>query len=230
MTRDNIKNASHTGHRQRLREKFLKSGLTGLHDYEVIELLLILGTPRRDCKGLAKVLLKKFKTLHDVLDVESEELQTIKGIGPYNYFGIKLFQEISQRYLKDRILKKRFCRSSQEVIKYFKQSMRGLKKEVFKVLFLDSANRIIEEEEIARGTVDASCVFPREVMESALRRKATALVLLHNHPSGNYQPSKSDKEITKHLISAAHTLQIKVLDHIIIGDNQCFSFAEAGLI
>lgn len=218
------------GHRHRLRTKFLKSGLDGFHDYEVIELLLTLGTPRKDCKIQAKALLAKFKSLRGVLDAEPDELQKVKGIGPNNYFGIKLFQEVSRQYLKSHIIQKRFCRSARDVSDYFKQTMRGLKKEVFKVLFLDGANRITGEEEIARGTVNASCVFPREVMESALRNKAAALIFLHNHPSGNEQPSNEDKTVTQDLKSAAQVLQIKVLDHIIIGNQKCFSFAEAGLI
>ncbi len=218
------------GHRKRLREKLLKSGITGFHDYEIVELLLTLGTPRKDCKQQSKAAIKKFKTLRGVLEAPLEELQEINGIGPHNAFGIKLVQEVAREFLKEKVLEKPICKSSKEVFDYLYHSMRDLKKEIFKVLFLDGKNHIIDIEDLFEGTLNFSSVYPREIIKSAIKHNATALIFAHNHPSGSPEPSPSDKEITKDLIEASNTMQIKVLDHIIIGNNRYFSFADGGLI
>jgi len=218
------------GHRKRLREKFIKSGLKGFHNYEIIELLLTLGSPRKDCKPQAKEAIRRFKTLRGVLEASSEELQKIDGIGPHNAFGIKLVQEVAREFLKERILDKPICKSSKEVFDYLYYSMRDLKKEKFKVLFLNSQNQVIEVEDLFEGTLAASSVYPREIIESALKRNAASLIFAHNHPSGNPEPSGSDKEITRDLVFAGSIMQIKVLDHIIVGENKYFSFADEGLI
>ncbi|TET73829.1 MAG: JAB domain-containing protein, partial [Dehalococcoidia bacterium] len=211
-------------------EKFIKSGLKGFHDYEIVELLLTLGSPRKDCKPQAKEAIKRFKTLRGVLEAPSEELQEIDGIGAHNAFGIKLVQEVAREFLKERIMDKPFYRSSQEVFDYLYHSMRDLNKEVFKVIFLDVQNQVIEVEDLFEGTLTASSVYPREVMKSAIKHNAASLIFAHNHPSGNPAPSESDKEITRDLILAANIMQIEVLDHVIIGENKYFSFADEGLI
>lgn len=218
------------GHRQRLRNKFLNSGIDAFHDYEIIELLLTLGTPRSDCKEQAKAALKKFKTLRGVLEAPVAELQEIPGIGPNNVFGLKLTQEVARKFLKEKIIKKQVCKSSNEVFNYLFHSMRDLKKEIFKVIFLDSKNRIVAEETLFEGTVNASSVYPRDIMSKALQYNAVSIIVVHNHPTGIPQPSQSDTEITKKLVSAGDTMQIKVLDHIIIGDNTYYSFADEDLI
>jgi len=220
-----------SGHRQRLREKFLKSGLAGFQDYEIVELLLTLGTPRKDCKQQAKEAIKKFKGLKGVLNASREELQEIKGIGPKNLFGIKLFQAISEKYLKEKIKGiKLTLKSPRVVFDYLFQSLQKEKKEVFKVLFLNSKNKLIEEENLFTGSLNLSAVYPREIMKKALLYNAAGLIFVHNHPSGDPTPSENDKEITRELVKAGEVMQIKVLDHIIIGENKYFSFAEAGLI
>jgi DNA repair protein RadC len=221
---------SQEGHRRRLREKLIRSGISGFHDYEIVELLLTLGTPRKDCKQLAKAAINKFKTLRGVLEAPLNELQEIKGIGPHNAFGIKLVQEVAREFLKEKILEKPICKSSKAVFEYLYHSMRDLKKEMFKVLFLDGKNQIIEIEDLFEGTLNMSSVYPREIIKSAIKHNAVTLIFVHNHPSGSPVPSLSDKEITRDLIAASHTMQIKVLDHIIIGDNIYFSFADEGLI
>jgi len=218
------------GHRERLRQKFLKSGLKGFHDYEIVELLLTLGTPRKDCKQQAKEAIKRFKTLRGVLAASTEELQEIKGIGPASAFAIKLIQEVSQKFLKEQILNKSYCKSSKEVFDYLYHSMRDLPKETFKVMFLNAQNRIIETEDLFEGTLTASAVYSREIIKSAIKHNAAALIFAHNHPSGNPEPSDNDKQITRDLVFAANIMQIKVLDHIIIGDNCYFSFADEGFI
>ena len=218
------------GHRKRLREKFLKSGLAGFHDYEVVELLLTLGSPRRDCKQQAKEAIKRFKTLRGVLAAPLEELQQIDGIGSHSAFGIKLMQEVAREFLKEKIIDKPFYKSSQEIFDYLYHSMRDLKKEVFKVIYLNSQNQILETVDLFEGTVNSSSVSPREVIEGAIKHNAVSLLFIHNHPSGNPEPSPSDKELTRELVYAGKIMRIKGLDHIIVGENRYFSFADEGLI
>jgi DNA repair protein RadC len=220
----------HKGHRKRLRDKFLKSGLAGFHDYEIVELLLSLGTPRKDCKAPAKEAIKRFQTLRGVLEAPTKELQQISGIGAHSAFGIKLVQEVAREFLKARILEKPFYRSSQEVFDYLYHAMRGLKREVFKVLYLNSQNQIMDTVDLAEGTVNSSAVSPRDVIEGAIRSNSVGLIFVHNHPSGNPEPSASDKGLTRELVYAGNLLRLRVLDHIIIGDNRYFSFAGEGLI
>jgi len=218
------------GHRKRLREKFIKSGLKGFHDYEIVELLLSLGTPRKDCKQQAKEAIKKFKTLRGVLEAPREELQQIDGIGAHSAFGIKLMQEVAREFLKEKIIDKPIYKSSQEIFDYLYHSMRDLKKEVFKVIYLNSQNQIIETEDLFEGTINSSSISTREVIESAIKYNAASLIFIHNHPSGNPEPSQSDKEITRDLVYAGSIMRIRVLGHIIIGNNRYFSFAGEGLI
>jgi DNA repair protein RadC len=218
------------GHRKRLRERFDQSGLSAFLDYEIVELLLTLGTPRRDCKPQAKQAIAKFKSLRGVLEAPPVELEKIKGITPYNTFVIKFVQEVAREFLKEQVLSKPYYKSSREVFDYLYHSMRDLKKEVFKVMFLSAQNQIIQVEDLFKGTLTASAVYPREIVEKAIKHNAAALIFAHNHPSGDSEPSDNDKQITKDLVFASSIMQIKVLDHIIIGDNKYFSFADTGLI
>ena len=218
------------GHRKRLREKLLRAGIEGLNDYEIIELLLTLGTPRRDCKQQAKEALNKFGNLRNVLDADPEELAKIKGIGRHNIFGLKFVHETAKKYLRDSIIKKDALKSSSGVFDYLYHSMRGMKREVFKVLFLDTRNRIIDTEDIFTGTISSSFIYPREIVKSAIKFNASGLIFAHNHPSGDPGPSEDDRNITRQLVSAGSLMQIKILDHIIIGENRYYSFADEGLI
>ena len=227
---DSSLNPLNEGHRKRLRERFLTSSLNGFQDYEIIELLLTLGSPRKDCKQAAKEAVKRFKTLRGVLEAPPEELQKIRGIGPHNAFGIKLVQEVAREFLKEKIAEQPVYQSSQQVFDYLYHSMRDLKKEVFKVLLLNSRNQIIETYDMPQGTVNASYVSPREVIEYAIKHNAISLIFAHNHPSGNPDPSSNDKDLTKDMVFAAAIMKLKVLDHIVIGDNRYYSFAGDGLI
>ncbi len=220
----------HQGHRKRLRQKFNRSGLAAFHDYEIVELLLSLGTPRRDCKLPAKEAIRRFKTLRGVLEAPAEELQQIDGIGPHSTFGIKLVQAVAREFLKEKIMEKPFYTSSKEVFDYLYHSMRDLKKEVFKVIYLSGQNQIIDTADLFEGTVNSSAVSLREVIEGAIKHNAVSLIFVHNHPSGNPEPSTSDKDLTRELVYAGKIMRVRVLDHIIIGDNRYFSFAGDGLI
>jgi len=218
------------GHRQRLRERFLDSGLDGFHDYEVIELLLTLGTPRKDCKDAAKQALKKFKTLQGVLEASSHELCEIAGIGPINSLGLKLIKAVADRFLEKKLINKDPVNNSKELFDFLYHSIRDKSREYFKIIFLDSKNRVISTETHSEGTLTASSVYPREVIYSALRHKAAALIFAHNHPSGDPKPSAEDIAITRQLVFAGKVMGITVHEHIIIGDNCYFSFADHGHI
>ena len=218
------------GHRKRLRERFVKSGLKGFHDYEIIELLLTLGSPRKDCKPQAKEAIQRFKTLRGVLEATPEELQQINGIGSHSVFGIKLAQEVAREFLKQKIMDKPIFKSSREIFDYLYHSMRDLKKERFKVIYLNSQNQIIEIVDLFEGTVNSSAISPREVIEGAIKYNATSLIFVHNHPSGDPAPSQNDKDVTRDLVYAGAIMRIRILDHIIIGNNTYFSFAGEGLI
>lgn len=217
------------GHRQRLKDKFRKKGIEPFTDAEVLELLLILGTPRQDCKEQARLALKHFGSLPGVLEASPEELQEVKGIGPNNSFAIHFLHGVSRRYLKHRLQEKQYLRSSREVADYLIHSMRDLKKETFSVIFLDASHAIITTEIIASGTITSNTIYPRELVKLALRHNAAALVIAHNHPSGNIEPSVQDHRLTKTLFLACSFMDISLLDHLIIGaaDNT-FSFADHG--
>ncbi len=226
MTTDN----PNEGHRKRLREKFLKGGLTGFADYEIVELLLSLGVPRKDMKPQAKEAIKHFKTLRGVLSASPEELGKIEGIGPHAVFGILLVQAVAREFLKEKVLDKPAFQSAQEIFDYLYHSMRDLKNEVFKVVYLTSQNQIVDIEDLTEGTVNNAAISPRQVMENALTKHAVSLIFVHNHPSGDCQPSKADKDLTRDLVFAGCVMQAKVLDHIIIGNDRYYSFSSEGLI
>lgn len=218
------------GHRQRLRERFLAHGLEGFHDYEVIELLLTLGTPRKDCKQAAKAALARFKSLPGVLEASAAELCRVEGIGPKNQFGIRLIKAVAERYLEKRVLQKDCINNSKELFDYLYHSIGDKPREYFKVFFLDSKNRLIASETHSRGTLTASSVYPREVVQAALEHHAAALIFAHNHPSGDPAPSAEDIAITRQLVFAGRVMGITVHEHLIIGDNRYYSFADQGHI
>ena len=180
----NVKNPPKgAGHRRRLREKFLKSGLDAFHDYEIVELLLTLGTPMKDCKDMAKDAIKEFKGLRGVLDASLEELQKIKGIGPSNAFGLKLFQAVSERLAREQVLEKILLNSSRAVADYLQKSISLEEKEHFVMLSLDSRNNLIKISSISVGSLNASIVHPREVFKEAIQSSAAQIIIWHNHPS-----------------------------------------------
>lgn len=218
------------GHRQRLREKFMQAGLAGFHDYEVVELLLTLGTPRKDCKSAAKMAIEKFGSLRGVLEASPEDLGKIEGIGPNNIFGLKLARDLTRHYLSERIEAKEFLKSSQEVVDYLKVNLRDRVREVFMVVYLNGRNQIISFEELFEGTLNTSAVYPREVVQRTLSNHAAAVVFVHNHPSGNTQPSQEDLQITQKLQTAMNAIDVVVHDHIIIAGETHFSFADHGLL
>lgn len=218
------------GHRKRLRDRFLQSGLDGFLDYEIVELLLTLGTPQKDCKQMAKAAISKFRGLHGVLDATRDDLQMIKGIGPSNAFGIKLFQAISERYAKEKIPSKISLKSPKEVLGYLREKLVREKKEHFISLLLDSNNSLISIQDISIGILDSSLVHPREVFEPAIRHLAANIIVVHNHPSGNLEPSIEDIKITQRLVTVGELTGINVIDHLIISSKGYISMKEKGII
>jgi len=219
------------GHRQRLRDKFLEYGIDGFSDAEVIELLLTFGTPRSDCKETARVALRQFGSLPAVLDAPARKLYGIKGLGPKNVFALHFIQGVARRYLRQRLVGKKYISSSREVADYLIHSMRELKREVFTVLYLDAAHAIIDSEIQAEGTVNVNTVYPREIVAAALKKNACALVIAHNHPSGRLEPSPQDLQLTRTLHMVCAFMQLNLLDHLIIGEGDtAYSFADHGLM
>jgi DNA repair protein RadC len=218
------------GHRGRLREKFLADGLSGFHDYEVVELLLTLATPRKDCKQMAKAALSRFKTLPGVLAASSTELQEIAGIGPKNIFGLKLIPAVMRRFLKRRLLDLPLLNNSKQLFDFLTFELRDRSREAFLVIFLNAKNKVLGTETLFKGTLTSSSVYPREVVKAALEHRAAAVIFAHNHPSGDPTPSAEDLMITQKLLAALHLVGIMVHEHLIIGADHYYSFADQGHI
>jgi len=217
-------------HRKRLKKKFSESGVAAFHDYEVLELLLSYAIPRKDVKPLAKELLREFGTLKGIMDAEKDSLEKVKGVGTNTAILIKLIKEMGILYLKEKAKEKPQITCTRELLDYCKTYMGGLKDERFCVIYLDAQNRLTDIETIQEGIVNQAVVYPRKVLENALKQKASAVILVHNHPSGHVKPSDADIRLTKTIQETARILDIIVHDHVIIGENRFFSFREEGLI
>ncbi len=219
------------GHRQRLRDNFLERGLAGFTDTDVLELLLTLGTPRKDCKEPAKALIAQFGSLAGVLDAKQAQLEQVKGVGPKNSFALHFVHSVARRYLQQRLNSKDYLQSSAQVSDFLIHSMRDLKKEVLMVIFLDAAHAIIKSEIVAEGTLTSNTIHPRELVKAALHHNAAALVIAHNHPSGAREPSLEDKKLTRNLYLALSLMNIQLLDHFIVaGSKRPCSFADLGIM
>jgi|UniRef100_A0A7C3SJH0 DNA repair protein RadC len=218
------------GHRQRLRTRFLQRGAAALQDYELLELLLTFAIPYSDVKPLAKSLIEHFGSFSQVLDASPEALMEFMGLKEYSACLIHLVKACTELYLKEEALKRQKIPSLESLVNYCRTSMGGLKDEQFRVLFLNSQNEIIAEEIIQEGTVNQTVVYPRKVLELALKHKATGLILVHNHPSGNLTPSTADQELTRTIVKASHALNLTVHDHLIISRHGYFSLAEHNML
>ena len=219
-----------TGHRGRLRQKFLDTGLEGFLDYEIVELLLTLGTPRKDCKDVAKSAIKTFGGLRAVLDASLDNLQQIKGVGPSNAFGVKLFQAVSERYAMEQLSGKITLDTPKAIFNYLQKRIGRESKEHFVMLSLDSRHNLIKINNISVGTLTASLVHPREVFEPAIRNLAAEIIVAHNHPSGNPEPSPEDVVLTGRLCEVARILGMELLDHMIVTKDKFSSLKEMGLL
>ena len=205
------------GHRERLRGRFLEAGGQALADYEMLELLLFRAIPRRDVKPLAKDLLKTFGSFAEVIAAPRERLKEIDGLGEAAIAELKIVEAAAQRLLKGRARSEPPLSSWNAVLDYVRAAQAFAEKEQFRILFLDKKNQLIADEVQQQGTVDHTPVYPREVVKRALELSATAVILVHNHPSGDPTPSQADIEMTRQIASAAKPLGITVHDHIIVG-------------
>ncbi len=204
--------------------------MDGFLDYEVVELLLKLADNRRDQKITAKLLLNTFKSLRGVLEASPEHLKKIKGIGDSNIFGLKLVQSVARRYLKEQIIGEDFIQSSENVLDYLRHNLRDRGREVFLVVLLNGRNQVLDIVELFEGTLTTSAVYPREVIKLILEKDAAAVIFVHNHPSGNPNPSKDDQTLTRKLKAACATIDVQLHDHLIIAGNDFTSMADKGMI
>ena len=205
------------GHRERLRERFYGAGADALSDYELLEMALFPALPRRDTKPLAKALLKRFGSFAEVIHAPEARLREVDGIGDASVHQLKLLAAAASRVAKGEIKRSIALSSWNDVIGYCRSSMAFADKEQFRLLFLDKRNQLIADEVQQTGTVDHTPVYPREVIKRALELSATALILVHNHPSGDPTPSQADIQMTKAIVDIATPLGISVHDHIIVG-------------
>ncbi|WP_196258751.1 RadC family protein [Pelagibacterium limicola] len=205
------------GHRERLRERFVTSGAAALQDYELLELILFRILPRRDTKPIAKAMLERFGSFSEALGAPAHLLEEIDGLGPTAITDLKVILAATQRIGRDAIQNKPILGSWSDVIDYCTAQMAYETKEQFRILFLDKKNRLIADEVQQTGTVDHTPVYPREVIKRSLELSATAIILVHNHPSGDPAPSSADIQMTRQIVDIAKPLGIEIHDHLIIG-------------
>lgn len=218
------------GHRERLKERFRNAYGAGMHDYEVLELLLTYAIPRKDVKPIAKNLMARFKTLNGVLDASVSDIEATPDMGTHSATLVKLVKEICGLYLAGRMEKRNLLTSPESVVNFARMKMAGLSHEVFMVIFLNPQNEVLAHEIVNEGTVDQVAVYPRRIIEKTLAHHAAGLIIVHNHPSGYTDPSEDDKRLTRSLKNAANILSIRLLDHIIVGQGGYYSFVEKGYL
>ena len=219
------------GHRKRLKEKYDRQGINSLADYEIIELLLSYTIPRKDTKEPAKNLLKKCGNIKEIFyNLEKENFTNVKGIGEKSFIFFKFINDIFKLISKEALCAKDKIKSPNDVVSYCRKLMWNLKNEEFKVIFLNSKNEILNISTTEQGIINEAYVYFRKIFEEAFKYRTTAMILIHNHPSGNDEPSQDDIETTKKIIKTAESLNITVHDHIIVTENNYFSFKENNLI
>lgn len=218
-----------SGHRQRLIARFMSGGFEHMPDYEKLELMLFTAIPRRDVKPIAKQLLIRFGTLHKVLDAEVSELESVAGVGSYTIFVLKLFRSIVPLYLEQKNLRQEQFNAGEDVAVFARAKLAGGKLEQLMCIYLNSQNQLIEYE-ISVGTVDYTAVYPRNVVKRALDLGAVSVIMAHNHPSGSVCPSEEDIRLTNQVEKALATVDIRLLDHIIVCPYEHTSLAKMGVV
>ena len=230
MKDDGMKKSLNQGHRERLRSRYLMSAGEGLPDYDLLELLLTYAVQRRDVKPIARGLLEKFHDLSGVLNAGLEELCQVPGIGKNSALLILLLRRLCTRYLEDRAARQDVIKSSEDLRNYARMRLASSSDEVLLLICLDVKNHILDSRIIGRGTIDTVVVNPRLIVEEALRAKAAALILVHNHPSGATDPSSDDVNFTHRMQRLLRPLGIRLLDHLIVSRNNSYSFTDHGLL
>jgi DNA repair protein RadC len=220
----------HSGHRDRLRERFTTGGADALADYELLELVLFMAIPRKDTKPLAKQLLKEYGSLPELLAAPIHQLTQNAGVSLNTAIALKAISATAHRMLKQDIMQKPILNSWSRLMDYCMATMAHEGREHFRLLFLNKKNQLIADEIQGSGTVDHTPAYPREIIKRALELSATALILVHNHPSGDPTPSQADLDLTAQIVRAAVPFQITIHDHIIVSKNGYISFKNQGLI
>jgi DNA repair protein RadC len=220
----------HAGHRQRLKHRFLTGGADALPDYELLELILFGAIPRRDTKPIAKRLIERFETFNEVINAPADRLKEVEGVGDAAVMQLALVRAAALRLLRGGVMHRPLLASWDAVLGYCRAAMSFEAREQFRILFLDKKNRLIGDEVQQRGTVDHTPVYVREVVKRALELSASALILVHNHPSGDPAPSVADIDMTRMIVNAAKPLGIAVHDHIIVGRAGHTSFRAQRLL
>ncbi len=218
----------YTGHRKRLRTKFKKSGIEGLHDYEQLELLLTYSVPIKDVKPVSKLLINKFKNISGVMDATEEELIKVKGIGDTSIVLIKLIRSLLTKYSEERMFSADAINSPERVYEFSKFKLGSKSNESLMAIFLNTKNMVINYEIISEGSIDSVAVYPRRIIEQALKYNASGIILVHNHPSGDTEPSTSDRELTSELKNISESMDIRLLDHVIVSKKGYYSFSQKG--
>lgn len=227
---DDKERPDHLGHRERLRERFLAGGADALPDYEMLELLLFMAQPRRDMKLVAKRLMTRFGTYAKVISASSDELRTVEGVGESLIATLKIVRDAAVRLARHELTQRNIISSWEDLIGYCRATMGRENVEQFRIFFLDRKNALIKDEELQRGTVDQTAVYPREVIKRALELHASAIIMAHNHPSGDTTPSRGDIEMTRLVKEACEKIGIALHDHVIISAAGATSFRSLGLI
>ncbi len=231
LEQKNVKETPHyKGHRDRLRKRFINGGTDALADYELLELILFMAIPRKDVKPLAKKLIDKFGSFAGVLNAPMNELINFDGLSEISAITLKSVQSSAHKMLKQEYKNKPVFSNPDALSQYLMATMAHEKKEHFRILFLNKKNELIEDEIQQSGTVDHTPAYPREIVKRALELSATAMILVHNHPSGDSSPSDADIKMTHNIIDAARTLNIVIHDHIIVSKYGHSSMRELGLI
>src|ERR1700759_5623932 len=220
----------HAGHRERLRERFVKGGAEAMPDYEMLELVLFAAIPRRDLKPLAKALIARFGSFAEVIAAKRERLLEVEGVGDAVVAQLKIVEAAAQRLAKGQVIGRPALSSWSALLDYCMAAMARSQTEEFRVLFLDRKNVLVADEVQSRGTVDHAPVYPREIVRRALEHGASAIILVHNHPSGDPTPSRADIDMTREIAAAAKALHIAVHDHLVIGRGGHASFKSLGLL
>ncbi|MBF0334139.1 MAG: DNA repair protein RadC [Alphaproteobacteria bacterium] len=218
------------GHRQRLRERFMRAGAEALADYELIELLLGMAQPRGDMKPVAKALIARFGSFAEVVSAEPADLAAIAGTGPVSVAALKLVREAAVRLARQQVLARPVLSSWEALLDYCTAAMANLRSEQFRLLFLDRKNVLIADEVQQRGTIDQAPVYPREVARRSLELHASAVIMVHNHPTGDPTPSKADGDMTRQVKEALKAVGVTLHDHVVIGRGSYWSFRSQGMI
>ena len=220
----------HSGHRKRLKERFIREGIDFFEEHQILELLLFYGIPRKDTNEIAHGLIKEFKDLSGVLDAKIEDLEKVDGVGENAAILLSLMAPLSRRYQGCKFKAKQQLNSSQKAGEYAMHLFTDVRYECFYLICLNNQNQVRHAAKTFEGTINEAAIYPRLVVETALKHQASSVILAHNHPGGSIKPSQGDIQVTKRIKEALGAIDINVVDHIIVGDNRYFSFAEDRLV